>query len=829
MRVVTKAFLRYIPRRRGLSTLQLLGVACGVAATVGMTISARAALSSFEKAVEFLKGQATHRLGRPAGPVEESVLLRLVHDPSVQAFSPVIDRTLILPDGGVARFLGLDPFLDRTIRPGFLLGQIAAPRSSIRDVALSFLLQEDGVLIDHELAKRLGLGVGDLFRTSHGEMRVIGTFSSPSGEPLIASDISHAQIRFGLDGMVDRVDLILSDPDGFRSRWPTGFVLRSASEQQASLGDMLRAYRLNLEALSLLALFVGVFLIYNTAMFAVISRRRDAGILRSLGATRREILLAFLTELILLGITGGVVGGVLGFLLSRVLTGLVGETISKLYFFVQPVLPQWGWWVCLYGALLGVGASLVGGALPLLDLVRVDPVRILHGRGVSRSQGRQARKALSWGLGVLASGPVLMLAASGHVYFGFASAFALLLGCSLVSGQVLLWLEPWLKAMLRPLGGVAGRLAAGTLSRNLGRTAVAVAAFMVALSMSIGLGSMINSFRETLVWWMNSQLKGDLYIAPSKEIQVPEDLYEELRHLPGIGGLDPYRNTQILYRGTPVYVTSVDAGVLQRYTKFGWLKGGNENWDPVKKGGVAVSESFSRRFKVKAGQEIVLEGIHGPKMLRVAAIFYDYTTEHGLIMMDRSRYLGLFGDRTIDSLVVFLDRDLPGRREILEEVVRRAQRRGLPVATQGEFHSRILELFDSTFAVTRSMRVIAILVAFFGIAGALLTLFMERQRDFGIYRALGFSTPQVAAMTLMEGLGMGLVSYLMSVAVGTALAWILIHVINLQSFNWTVFFHFNSRPYLITGATAMLGALVAALYPVWRVCRSYPQLQIREE
>jgi len=213
----------------------------------------------------------------------------------------------------------------------------------------------------------------------------------------------------------------------------------------------------------------------------------------------------------------------------------------------------------------------------------------------------------------------------------------------------------------------------------------------------------------------------------------------------------------------------------------------------------------------------------------VAAIFYDYTTEHGLIMMDRSTYLALFGDRTIDSLVVFLDPGVPGRREILEEVVRRAEGRGLPVATQGEFHARILDLFDSTFAVTRSMRIMAILVAFFGIAGALLTLFMERQRDFGIYRALGFSTPQVAGMTLMEGLGMGLVSYVMSAALGTALAWILIHVINLQSFNWTVFFHFNWGPYLITGGTAMLGSVVAALYPLWRVCRSYPQLQIREE
>ncbi len=829
MRIVTKAFLRYLPRRRGLSTLQLLGIACGVAATVGMVLSAQTALSSFERAVEFLKGRATHRLTRPAGPVEETVVLGLMQDPGVKAFSPVIDRTVILQDGGTARFLGVDPFLDQAIRPELVTSRASMSNGSTREEALSFLLEEAAVFTDDELAARLGVRPGEMFQTSHGGLLLKGTFPSPSGEPLILSDISNAQLRFGLRGMVDRVELILSDPEGFRSRWNTGFVLESADQQRAALSDMLRAFRLNLEALSLLALFVGVFLVYNTAMFSVVSRRKEAGILLSLGASRREVLLAFLAEILLLGAAGGLLGGLIGYLLGCFLTGLVGETISKLYFFVRPVPPDWSWWVCLYGAMMGMGASLLGGALPLKELARVDPVRILQGRGASRFQGKQARRAALWGSGMLAASLVFVVAAEVHVYLGFAGAFALLLGASLLSGQVLIWLEPWLNLFLRSLGGVAGKLAAGTICRNLGRTAVAVAAFMVALSMSIGLGSMIGSFRETLVWWMDSQLKGDLYIAPSREIQVPEDFYEELLSLPGIGGLDPYRNTQLLYRGTPVYVSSVDAKVLQRYTRFGWLQGGNENWDLVRQGEVIVSESFSRRFKVRAGQEILLDGIRGPSRLRVAAIFFDYTTEHGLIMMDRSKYLELFGDRTIDSLVVFLDPDLPGGREILQDVVRRAQVWGLPVATQGEFHAQILEFFDSTFAVTRSMRIIAVVVAFLGIAGALLTLFMERQRDFGIYRALGFSTSRVASMTLMEGLGMGLVSYALSAAVGTALAWVLIYVINLRSFNWTVFFHFNWGPYLITWATATIGSLAAAVYPIWRVWRTYPQMQIREE
>jgi len=127
------------------------------------------------------------------------------------------------------------------------------------------------------------------------------------------------------------------------------------------------------------------------------------------------------------------------------------------------------------------------------------------------------------------------------------------------------------------------------------------------------------------------------------------------------------------------------------------------------------------------------------------------------------------------------------------------------------------------------MRVLAIIVAFFGITGALLTLFLERRRDFGIYRALGFSTSQIGVMTILEGLGMGLVSFLLSIVGGTVLAAILIKIINLRSFNWTIFYYPEWQAYVITGILAICASLGAAFYPLWKVYRTYPQMQIREE
>jgi putative ABC transport system permease protein len=827
MRIVTKAFLRYLLRRRSLSVLQLMGIACGVAAAVGMAFSSQTALSTFSKAVEFLKGQATHTLKRAAGPMDEALLTRVMRDPAVETFSPVIDRRIRLHNKNLIRVLGVDPFLDRDVRPEF--ARISFAEGSSEEEGLDFLLDKRAIIIDSRLQEELGLELNDELETSRGTLRIVGSFSNPSGEPLIFADIANAQEIFGLRGKIDYVDLILSDPSGFRARWDKGFVVESSGQQQATLGDMLTAFRLNLEALSLLALFVGVFLVYNTAMFTVISRRKDAGILRSLGATQREIVLAFLTELLLLGTLGGALGGALGYLLSRFLTGILGETISGLYFFLQPAPPIWSWAILLYGVLLGCGASLLGGFFPLLELVRAHPVKALHGR-VAGGEGR----AKSWkvalaGLAVLAISVVLFLLSATHVYFGFGGAFFLLVGTSLLTGVALMVLSPLLKRTLGYVGGLPGKVASENIHRNLGRTAVAIAAFMVALSMSVGLGSMIGSFRHSLVWWMNTQLRGDLYIAPSSEIEVPKEFYPEIQAIDGIGGIDIYRNVQIIYQGVPIRMSAVDPDPLKKFTNFGWMQGGNEHWDKVKQGAVIVSESFYRRFGVGPGESVILDGVEGPVELEIAAAFYDYTTEHGLIMMDRSNYVKIFDDQTIDSLAIFVDPTHAHRAKVIKHVREKASEWDLPVITQKELHGGILGVFDTTFAVTRSMRVLAIIVAFFGIAGAILILFMERQREFGIYRALGFSTPQVANMTLMEGLGMGLISFVLCIGVGTALAWVLIRVINLNSFNWTIFYHPEWQPYVMAAGIAVLASIGASIYPIWKICRTYPQMQIREE
>jgi len=761
--------------------------------------------------------------------MEEATITRFMLDPAVRHFSPVIDRKITLVRGESVRLLGIDPFLDRHIRPELSSLPFEEQNRQNPGQYLDFLMKDRAIFLERGLAAQLGLKEGDTASTTRGDFHIVGLFPNPSGEPIMLMDIAHAQHLFDLDGTVDRVDLILSDEADFLSRWKEGYRIQSHRQRKETLVSMLAAFRLNLEALSLLALFVGVFLIYNTTTFAVVSRRRDAGILRSLGAQNHEIVFAFLTEVLIFGVLGGALGAVIGYFLSHFLVNLLGSTISNLYFFLRPTGPLWSVQTVAAGIVIGAGASLLGSFLPLLELVRVDPVQTLSGRTASRRSRIRTSRVAIIGVIIIAASSILLVMSFLNVYVGFVGVFAFILGFSLLTGTILLTLGPAIKWLLYHLGGLPGMVAAGNIRQNLSRTSVAVSAFMVALALSIGLGSMIGSFRQSLVWWMNTQLRGELYISTITESPVPEDFYEEIKSMPGLGGVDPFRNAQVMYNGVQISVTSIDASVLQRFTRFGWLRGGNENWDAVIAGSVIVSESFSRRFGIKEGDAVMLEGVNGRVKLPVQAIFYDYTTEHGLVMMDRSTYIKVYGDRTINSLGIFIDPGDPRRAELLAEVRRMAQERSLPVLTREQLQGNILTLFDSTFAVTRSMRLLAIIVAFFGITGALLTLFLERRRDFGIYRALGFSTSQIGIMTVLEGLGMGLVSFLLSTVGGTALALMLIKVINLRSFNWTIFYYPEWQPYAITGIVSICASLGAALYPLWKVCRTYPQMQIREE
>ena len=821
MRFILKAFLSYIPRRRALSALLTLGVAFGVASAIGMEISSRQTLKSMERTVSFAGGTATHILRSTAGALDESILKELSSDRSVERFAPVIDKMVSLQAYGLLRVLGVDPFLEPPFRGWLYEGG--------REDYLALFNGHSKLILDKKFAATIGVEKGGKIVTDRGEAIVANFFNVPSDQPMALMEISAAQKFFSIEGKINRVDLILNDPEGFIDRWGKRYSVMTAGENRAILKGMLASFQLNLKAISLLGLFIGIFLVYNTATFAVASRKKDAGILLALGAYRREVGLAFMSELVILGLLGGLIGSFVGYAFSLFLTEIVGTTVSNLYFFLAPEKPEWSWLYSLTGAALGLSTCLIAGARPVAQYVTIKPLEVLHGRAPEKDS---RRNALYYGLaGVLlaALAAILYLLELEGFFPGALVVTLLFISASFLAPLITYYSMTAVRPFFMRNLGVKGAVSVENLKRRLGRTSVAVAAFSVALAASIGMGLMITSFRSTLVWWLNSQLTGQIYIATAAELEIPEEFFERIKTIPNIDGVDPYTNVRVFIGGDFANISAVNPLVLKRFADFGWFEGDDESWDEVEAGKVIISESFYRRFNVSSGDEIPLNTPVGVARLRVAGIFYDYTSEHGVLMMSRGKYISLFGDHSIDSLGIFFDNDNKMKNLAISEIKALAESYRLPVQEKEGLHTDILSVFDSTFATTRSMQFLALIIASLGLLGSMLTMLIEKKKDLGIFRALGLGRGDIIAMTALEGIFVGAISIFISMFLGVLVSFVLINSINMQSFNWTIFFNLEARPFIEAFFACSVGTILSLVYPLWIVFRTYPNLQLRND
>ncbi len=344
-RVVFRVLLSYWPRHRLQCALCLLGIALGVAVVTAMDLANVSALASFRQSIATISGKSTHQIAPVEGSyqngVPEEIFARVFATPGVIAAAPVIETYgTILPDAHAAlanspleksstsdpgkpapalvRILGIDPLLDRPFRStdGIDAGFGAAQFSQ-------WMLRDDGCVLSESLAARMGVKAGGTLTLMQSSKRhtltLLATYPSSdrqAQDDILLMDIAAAQERFGRLGKLNSIDLILPDgPDGesvaekLRALLPEGVVNCSGPVSGAARTEaLLSAFQLNLRALSLLALVVGMFLVYNTQTVAVLQRLSSIGTLRCLGASERETRRAVLCEAALLGLAGSVIG-----------------------------------------------------------------------------------------------------------------------------------------------------------------------------------------------------------------------------------------------------------------------------------------------------------------------------------------------------------------------------------------------------------------------------------------------------------------------------------------------------------------------------------------
>jgi putative ABC transport system permease protein len=862
--ILLKTALRDSLRRPWLTGLMIFSVAVGVAVVVAIDLANASAARAFNLSTEAVVGRATHQIiGGPRG-VDEAVYRDLRVTQGYRLSAPLVDgyASALEMDQQTMHILGVDPFAEAPFRnyfnPGNPQSQTPNPNSnSPLDALAQFYTRAGAVLISEASAQRFGLKLGDTLTlrvdTQMKPAVIVGFLRPPDEasaralEGLMLTDIATAQELFNMQGRLSRIDLIASEEmaKAITTKLPQGLTLVPASEQANTVTQLTAAFQLNLTAFSLLALVVGMFLIYNTVMFSVVQRRRTLGILRSLGVTGQDLFRLVLLEATLLGAIGSFIGLALGVVLGRSAIALVTQTINDLYFSVTVNRVEVQPFTLVKGIVLGIGAATLAAMLPAAEAANVPPMTTLQ-RSDLEARVRRALPSLARiGFALFVVGSLLIWFIQSNVAVSFVGIFIALFGVVLMVPLITIGL---MRLTTRTIGriGLLPRMAARTVTSALSRTSIAIAALMVAVSVTIGVTVMIASFRATVGTWLDATLLADIYVSPpqsssNRAVTMDPALVQRIAHVPGIRSVETYRNVTVRSPELgAVRLNAVTATKRRGATVYRWAIGTpNQVWDAVEQGAVVVTEPFANRHNIKIPTSnfqiptsksqspnlqssifnlqlptVQLLTDKGVRAFPIVAISYDYSSDQGALVMHLDVYRQHWHDNDISSVAAFVMPEADAKQ--VEDAVRAALS-GAFVRVQSNQALRevALVIFDRTFAITSALRVVAIVVAFIGILSALMALQLERTRELGTLRASGMTLPQLWRLTLLETGLMGATAGLLAMPTGLALSAVLIYVINLRSFGWTIFFSPVPEVYAQALAVSVFAALCAGVYPMW--------------
>lgn len=828
---------KYYKRHSLLALLCLLGISLGVGIVVAVELINGSALKSFSSSIDFLSGKASHSVVSNYGKIEEDQFSKIWANPSVFAASPIIDVMGSTMETGQEsiRFLGIDPFLDSPFR-------IWTPQESQELSFMEFLAGPvPSVYVSESLIRKydLKLGVYLTVLTAGFEkkIKIVGVInSSVSGnlsERLIVMDIAAAQEVFGRIGRLDRIDIILKgDPVVFKETLPQGLTLADANSRKNTLSAMLYSFQLNLAAMSLLALFVGVFLIYNFSMFSVLSRREDMSLLLTLGSDRRSLVGAFLAESFLLGAAGSLIGVMFGYLVAFFSINMVSNTISQLYYQVNVGDVELSFQIILSGIAVGFIATLVGTTLPSLEVSVTPPV--LGMKRQSIEDRVSSLKILLLCLGAILFGCSLICAWASRfsIFWGFTAAFGMTFAFALFTPSSLSGFVHHLGSFLKKVfNSLIGFLAARNIKASLSRTSIAVAALAVALAMTIGVDTMIHSFRSSVANWLDGSLQGDIYISPNTtkwDHPLPEDLLKKLANDPRVESIEKYSTFDILIDDKLAKLRVLESDILAGKAKFHFIQGSDDSWKELPKGAAFVSESLSFRFGVNVGDRVKVPTPQGLIEFPVVAVTRDYSSDQGTVQIDRNIYRKLWYDDRVQSIALFLK---PGvtvdelKLSIMDEF------KGLEttVVSNSEMRQAVLAIFDKTFAPTATLKGVSLLVGLLGVATAMMAILMERSRDIRVLGYLGLTSWQLGRMNIYQGLIMGLSAFLVAAVCGTVLTYIIVHAINYRSFGWSIDIKLNPWVFLETFSLTMVACFASSIYPTFKLVRLRALPTLKEE
>ena len=846
MTLFRQFIVRALLRDRARTVVTLVGLTLGVAVVVAIRLANASSIRGFETALDVVAGKTSLEIVGAGVGVPETQLRDLGWLRDYGRVSPVIDRTARVraPDGTEypVRVLGVDVLRDRPFREYRLLRFARDGRDPRPQELLALLLDPTSVMLTQRFAERhaieldtpVQLMIGDRVHDAvvRGLLLDEGPARVVDGQ-LALMDIATAQLWFDRLGWLDRVEIQLFDAEtiddaegAIATRLPDGLRVQRPAQRGRQVEQMLAAFHFNLTALSYIALVVGLFLVYNTVAVSVITRRREIGTLRALGATRGLMRRLFLGEAALLAMAGAGLGLLAGWLLAQAAVRLTSTTVNVLYITSAATVPALGAGDLLLACAVAIPLALAGAAIPAAEAAGVTPIAAV--RDVDRFVRDRRFPRRSAALAVLLFGTGSWLstreAVGGLPVFGLGAALSVVFGAAALVPALLELLRRVGRATLWRWFGVDGLLAHANLSASVSRLAVSVAALVVSLAMLAAIAIMVGSFRDTVGYWVGQTLQGDLFVATADRaplgpaVTISAATERRLAAHPAVAALDRFSNVDLPY-GPDRDLIILGAGDFEVLLEHGGLlfktptDGRAAMRRAVGADAVVVSESFAIKHDVAVEDRIELDTPQGARPFQVVAVYYDYSSDRGLVVMDRTTFARHYGAQRPTGLTLYLEPDADPEAVRAELLAGVGSDHRLFIRTNAVLRAEVLRIFDATFAITYALEAIAIFVAIIGVAATLVTLTLERRRELAMLRLVGADRGQIRRMVVIEAAMLGMVSQGVGLPVGVVLSLILIYVVNVQSFGWTIQFHlplgFLAQSTLLIAVTTTL----AGLYP----------------
>ena len=844
MNSLTKSSLRYLFKHPWQFGLSILGIAMGVAIVVSIDIANYSSSKAFNLSLDAVAGKATHQIIGNSDGIPDSFYRSLRIDMGFRNIAPVIESYVSIPDSGrkVFKLLGVDIFAERPFRD-----YLSNTGSSIDGTFKDLFTKHNSIILSEENLKKLNRSIGDslkvLINGKEKYLYISGFIKEDENnrsalENLFITDIASAQELTEKKDRIDYIDVIIKNEKEEKlltGLLQDGFILQKSGLRSNTAEQMLDAFNINLTSLSLLALIVGLFLIYNTMTFSVIQRKVLIGTLRSVGVTSGEIYGLILKEALIIGIIGTIAGFAAAYFISKFLLIIISQTINDLYYVVSVreiyISPA----IIIKGIALGVIATLLSALKPAKDASSVHPRSAMIRSEQESSLIKKIPGMTIAGIIFFTAGAVILLIPSKNIWLSYFGILPVIIGFALFTPLIIILVEKIFSPLYTKLFGITGKMSSRSILQNISRTYIAIAALALAVAATVGVGTMVSSFRTTVIDWLETRLNADVFIsAPSlisrrNDAVLNEDILDKIRAIDEVKDFNFYREVELFQEGKRYHLLA--SGLSKRsYSGFKFKEGNpDEAWKGFEAGDLFISEPFAYKNDLTVGDMLSLKTDKGMREFRVAGVYYDYASDQGLITIQYKHFKEFWNAEGYSGISVFVkDESYIGTvKDKIQTLDTGGQQ--LVVRTYKYLRDSSVEIFDRTFLIAKVLQLLSIIVAFIGILSSLMSLQLERRRELGILRANGLLPSQLFLMVNLQTLLMGFTAGLIALPLGNILAAILIYIINKRSFGWTM--QFEILPGILAEAMilSITAALLAGLYPGYKMSKTSPSNALREE